>query len=233
VTQTSKGVVAAGRRDQAVETGKALLLARAHFSKSWLAYWVNEVGPCDDDTAYRLVELFRQEVEVYFFDLKRRDVGVRHAANEMFRKWAVGQADYTWEELLGFVRWYDLVSNHKIGVAIAHLFEYHGDGFSDLCIALPLAGKRIVERCYASHLSSDKPRREGFLDPGEIAAAVEEALGDRWRKLISAGENYVESALTNQAEKWFLNRLRSARDNENGWTPEEQELLSHSHFYED
>lgn len=90
-----------------------------------------------------------------------------------------------------------------------------------------MAGKTIVERCLATHPKSKKPRREGFLDEDEIAQAIEESLGERWRKLICNGENYVESTLSDQAKKWFVNNLLG--DHVPGtpdWTDEEQSLLS-------
>lgn len=54
---------------------KAHLLAKAKFDHVFSGYWVNDVKPCDDETGYRLLDQFRKEVEVFYFDYKRKDVG--------------------------------------------------------------------------------------------------------------------------------------------------------------
>ena len=209
------------------EAARAFLLAKAHFDHTHLGWWVNDVQPCDDDTGWKLLEAFRSHVQTYYFGYKRHDVGVKHAAGELFRLVAVGSADYTYEQACGFVKWYDRLHN-RIGRSIGHLFDFHGDGFGDLCDSLPLAGKAIAERCLASNPKSNRPKREGFLEEKEIAQAVQEAHGADWRKFICDGENYVEMALKDQAKKWFLHNLVGEHIPDVApWNEEEQELLSH------
>ena len=215
------------RHKETLVAARAYLLAKAKMDNAYLGWWVNDVNPCDDDTGYKLLEEFHKHVETFYIGYKRHDVGVKHAANELFRRTRTGESTWTYEQVAGFVKWYDRI-HHQIGRGIGHLFDYHGDGFGDLCDSLPLAGKAVIERCLASHPKSNKPRRDGFLDENEIGQAVMDALGEKWHKFICNGENYVEMALSDQAKKWFLHNL--AGDHIPGvepFTDEEQELLSH------
>lgn len=202
------------------ETGKALLLAKSAFNIEYIRFW-NQVPECDDETGFRLLELFRKEVDQYVFKYKRgATVGLENAANEMFRLVAVGSADYTTDELRGFCKWYDKTSN-RIGRAIGDLFDYHGDGFGDLCDSLPLAGEAIVKRCLAT---GKKPKRDGFLEESEVHEAIKE-LGEGWAELIG-GENYVDSVLAREAKKWFLHDLMRSEE----WFPdaESQQAVSYA-----
>jgi hypothetical protein len=197
--------------------GKRLLLACGRWHNAWVSYFAT-VQPCDDEKGFAILDQFRKHVETFVFGYGRKDVGVKHAADELFRLTATGQADYTYDEALAFVVWYDQLKG-RIENSIGHLFDFHGDSFGDLCDSLPLAGREIVERCLASHKKSGK-RREGFLNEDEISQAI---TSDKWRNFCN-GENYVEMALSTQAENWFLHTLKTGEDA--GWTVEEQKILS-------
>jgi hypothetical protein len=226
MTQPNMSEIDTAVRDAA----KAHLLAKSAFNRAYIRFW-HTVELCDDPTGYRLLYQLREHINQYVFKYKRADVGVKNAANEFFRLVAVDGADYSMSEALGFVKWYSKTTR-LIGRAIGNLFEFHGDSFGDLCDSLPLAGDAIIKRCLATNPTSGRPRREGFLEEQEIAEAVGTALDEQWRKFICAGENYVCSALEEQARKWWLYRLLTGRD-DTEWTPAEQEALSYACHGED
>ncbi len=193
------------------------LLAKARFDHAFTKWWAT-VPPCTDDTGWKLLERFRKEIDTYCFTYKRSE-GVAQAASEMFRLVLVDQATWTLTDIYGFAVWYDKLKD-KISNAIGHLFEYYGDSFSDLCDSLPLAGQEVVSRCLASHPKSKSPRRDGFLEEQEIAAAIEVV---KWRTFICEGENYVEMALADQSRKWFKHFILR----ESQWSQEDEKTLSH------
>jgi hypothetical protein len=214
------------------QTAKAYLLAKSRFNRAYYAFWANCVQPCDDETGYRLLVIFRKHIQRFVFELERRDLGVKHAAGDVFRQTLTGEADYSFEQAMGFVKWYEALKN-KIGRSIGHLYEYHGDSFEDLCDSYPLAGQELVARALASHPQSSRPRREGFLDEREVGDAVLDKHGLRWHKFICCGENYVESALESAAKNCWLYRVLTGREEQCAWTPEEQEAVSFAHVWED
>lgn len=200
---------------EAKQAAKAYLVAKSNFEKAYIRHWAS-VQPCNDTMGFRLLHLFQQQVQTYVFDHNRgADPGLKYAANEMYRLIAVGKASYTLEELNGFVVWYAELKA-RIGRAIDGLFEFHGDGFGDLCDSLPLGGKKIVQKCLAT--SPERLKRSGFLSEEEIEEAIEKTVGPQWVKLICKGENYIESTLDNQAKKWFLYNLT----HDKAWFPEEE-----------
>lgn len=219
--RTTTGVGALQER-KTLEAGKALLLARSAFAKEYIQLW-HMTTPCDEATGLRILARFRQEIETYVFKYDRRALGVKHAANELFRLVAVGSADYTFADVTGFVRWYEQLKE-RIAKAIGDLYDYHGDSFGDLCDALPLADPDIVARCLAT---GRKPKRDGFLDSDEIPAAIEAAGDPKWRQFICNGENYIASALEHRARKWLLRELVGSEE----WFPtaEDQEAVSYAH----
>lgn len=184
---------------QAHDRGKAMLIALSSFNSAYLAI-KRSTPPCDDETGFRILELFRKHIQTFVFDYKRgSEVGLKQAANELYRLLVVRNASYTREELDGFVDWYGRLKN-RISKKIGDLFDYHGDGYSDLCESLPLAGTDIVKRCLATNGKS----RDGFLTEEEISVYVRSAVDPHWAKLVLSGEHYVESVLERQAYYWFV-----------------------------
>lgn len=211
---------------------KAHLLAKSTFNRAYTRFWENEVAPCPEEVGWKLLDVFRKVVEEYRFKLNRREVGIKHASWEMFRRELVDQDGYHFHELVGFVKWYRLLTS-KVSAAIGHLYEYHGDSFSDLVDSYPLAGRELVERAFASHPKSSRPRREGFLDEREVGNAVLEKWGSQWHKLICEGENYVVTSLEIACYKSFLQKIVSLDDDQNSWTEDEVPTLRFSgHFDE-
>jgi hypothetical protein len=211
---------------------KAYLLAKSAFNQAYCRFWHAEVQPCADETGWKLLEAFHGTVEQYRFKLQREEQGIQHAAWEMFRLELAGDADYSFEDAVGFVKWYGALTN-KIGRAIGHLYDYHGDSFGDLIDAYPLAGRELVERALASHPKSNRPRREGFLEEREVGDAVREKLGLPWYKLICEGENYVEHALEAACRKAFLLRVLTGGDERVTWTEEEKEAADFANHGDD
>ena len=211
---------------------KAHLLAKSAFNRAYCRFWQAEVKPCSDETGWKLLEIFRGEIERYHFKFKRREEGIKQAAWEIFRQELVGQTDYGFEDLVGFVKWYGALKG-KISQAIGHLYEFHGDSFGDLVDSYPLAGRELVERALATHPKSDRPRREGYLDEQEVGAAVLEKLGSQWHKLICEGENYVVSALEVACRKCYLHRILTGRDEQTAWTEDEKSALNFAGRYDD
>src|SRR5437773_3492877 len=125
------------------QLAKAHLLAKSAFNRAYCRFWQAEVKPCSEDTGWKLLEVFRGEVEEYRFKLKRREEGIKQAAWEIFRQELVGEVDYCFEDVVGFVKWYGTLKS-KIGRAIGHLYEFHGDSFGDLVDSYPLAGRELV-----------------------------------------------------------------------------------------
>lgn len=212
--------------DDLICKAKTMLLAKSRFNGAWLSYWVNHVKPCDEPTFNRLLPVYRGFVDKFVFGYKRGDVGVAQAARELFRQVCTGEASWTWEEAAGFVKSYEQLKG-RVGAAIAHLFEFHGDGFGDLHDSLPLAGDAVVQRCLATHPRSARPRREGFLDEAELTEAVK-ALGPQWGKLILNGENYVASSLESACMNCWLHELLVDRKGIHGWSEQEQGELSYA-----
>jgi hypothetical protein len=206
---------------------KSLLLARSAFNKAYIHHW-HATEPCDDATGRRLLVLFREQIKKFVFDYERKDVGVEHAADEIFRRVLTGEANYTFAEACGFVRWYGKLKG-RISRAVGHLFEHHGDSFGDLCDSYPLADQDLVERALASHPKSKKPRRDGFLDEKEMRDAVLEKIGLRWHKFICKGENYIESALEKAAKLCYLHRVMESKENVT-WSEAELEAANFAYY---
>jgi hypothetical protein len=205
---------------------KVLLLLKSQFNKAWIGFWFNHIQPCDEATFYRLLPVYRGFVDQFVFGYKRIDVGVQNASWELFRQVSTGEGSWTWDEAAGFVKFYEQLDN-QIGRALAHLFDYHGDSYSDLCDSLPLAGEDVVRRCLASHPKSHRPRREGFLEEAELREAVK-ALGPQWSKLILEGENYVVSALRAACKKDWLYEVMVDREGKHGWSEQDKMELSYA-----
>jgi hypothetical protein len=205
---------------------KAMLLLKSEFNRAWIRFWFNHVSPCDEATFYRLLPIYRGFVDQFVFRYKRADVGVKHASWELFRQISPDEGSWTWDDAAGFVKFYEQLDN-RLGRALAHLFDFHGDSYSDLCDSLPLAGEAIVRRCLASDPKSRQPRREGFLEERELRDAVKE-LGPQWSKFILEGENYVLMALLAACKKDWLYELLVDRENKHAWSEKEQEELSYA-----
>jgi hypothetical protein len=207
---------------------KAYLLAKSGFNRAYCRFWQAEVEPCSEETGWKLLEVFRGQVD----KLKHREGGIKQAAWEIFRLELVGAADYAFEDVLGFVKWYGTLTS-KIGRAIGHLYEFHGDSFGDLIDSYPLAGRELVQRALASHPKSDCPRREGYLDEREVGNAVVEKLGLAWHKLICEGENYIVSALEAACRKCYLHRILTGLGEQIAWTEDEKSAVDFASQYDD
>jgi len=214
------------------QLAKAYLLAKSSFNRAYCRFWHSEVKPCSDEMDWKLLEVFRGEVEKYYFKHKRQEQGIQQAAWEIFRLELVGQTDYRFEDVVGFVKWYGVLKG-KISQAIGHLYEFHGDSFGDLVDSYPLAGRELVQRALATHPKSDRPRREGFLDECEVVGAVQEKLGLQWHKLICAGENYVLTALEAACRKCYLHRILTGQEEQVAWTDDEKTAVDFAGHYSD
>jgi hypothetical protein len=223
---------AARNQDDLPNLAKAYLLAKSAFNRAHCGFWHAEVQPCSDETGWKLLDTFRATVEHFRFKRGREELGIKNAAWELFRCQLVGDADYSFEEATGFVKWYERLRN-KIGGAIAHLYEFHGDSFGDLIDAFPLAGRELVERALASHPKSSRPRREGFLDERELDEAVREKLGPGWHSLICRGENYIVRALETACYKCYVYRVLTGDDERVAWTDAEQSAVDFAGQYDD
>jgi hypothetical protein len=210
---------------------KAHLLAKSAFNEAYSCSWHANVKPCADETGWKLLDIFHGEVEKYHFKLNRKEQGIKQAAWEIFRLELVGQADYLFEDVVGYVKWYEALIS-KINRAIGHLYEYHGDSFGDLVDSYPLAGSELVERALASHPKSDRPRREGYMDEREVEEAVLEKWGSQWHKLICNGENYVKSALEAACRKCYLHRILTGMDESISWTEDEKSAVDFAERYD-
>jgi diadenosine tetraphosphate (Ap4A) HIT family hydrolase len=188
------------------ELARAHLLAEKAFNRAYRQFWEAEVTACPQGTGWKLLEVFRREVDRYRIKLDRSERGIEQAAWEIFRLELVGKADYTFKDVVGFVKWYRELKS-RIELAIGHLYEFHGDSFADLVDSYPLAGQHLVDRALATHPESDRPRREGYLDEQEICEAVLEKLGPQWHNLICKGGNYVLSVLEAACQKCYLHRV--------------------------
>jgi hypothetical protein len=211
---------------------KAYLLAKSSFNRAYCRFWQAEVKPCSDEMGWKLLEIYRREVERSRFKLQRRDQGIKQAAWEIFRLELVGEADNSFDDVVGFVKWYGALKA-KTSQAISHLYEFHGDSFGDLVDSYPLAGRELVQRALATHPKSDRPRREGFLDEREVSDAVLEKLGAQWHKLICEGENYVLSALEAACHKCYLHRMLTGREEHAAWTEAEKTAVNFANHYDD
>jgi hypothetical protein len=203
------------------DLAKAYLLAQSTFNRAFCRFWHAEVQPCSDESGRKILGVFRNAVETFRLKSGRDELGMNHAARELFRLTLVGEADYSFDEAAEFVKWYERLKN-AIGVAIAHLFEFHGDSFGDLIDAYPLAGPELVKRALASHPKSDRPRREGFLDEQELHDAVREKLGPGWYKVICRSENYVVHSLEVACYKCYVHRILTGEDERVSWTEAER-----------
>ena len=203
---------------------KEHVLSKAALNRLYCQHWQTQVKACSDESGWKLLDIFRATVETYRFKLKRREQGIKQAAWEIFRLELVGKADYTFHDLVGFVKWYGVLKS-KISRAIGHLYEYHGDSFADLIDSYPLAGRELVGRALATCPASSRPRREGYLDEAEVAGAVQQRLGSRWHNLICHGENYVARALELACYRALVHRIVRDTDELVPWTEEERSML--------
>jgi hypothetical protein len=219
-------------QDDVSRLAKAHLLAKSAFNRLYCRFWQAEVHPCSDEMGWKLLETFRSAAEEYRVKLGREERGIQQAAWEVFRLELTGEADYQFEDAVGFVKWYRALAN-RIGAAIGHLYEFHGDSFGDLIDAYPLTGRELVERALASHPKSARPRREGYLDEREVAEVVREKAGLAWYKVICQGENYIVRALEAACRRAYLHRILTGRDVRVTWTEDEQRAVDFANHYED
>jgi len=218
--------------DEFYALAKAHLLAKSAFNREYCRFWQTQVKACSDDTGWKLLAVFREQVEKFCFKLKRREEGIKQAAWEILRQELVGASDHRFEEVVGFAKWYAVLTG-KVGIAIGHLYEFHGDSFGDLVDSYPLAGRELVDRALASHPKGDRPRREGYLDQQEIGNTLLERLGSNWHSLICEGQNYVVSALELACRKCYLHRILTGRDEQIAWTEDEKSALDFAGQYDD
>jgi hypothetical protein len=219
------------RADELSKLAKTYLIAKGAFNRAYSQYWGSDLSPCPDDTGWKLLEAFRSSVQLFRFKLNRQERGIEQAAWELFRLQLIGEADYSFDDVAGFTKWYSALKS-RIERAIAHLYEFHGDSFGDLTDAYPLAGRNLVERALASHPKSARPRREGFLDEGELRDAVRDALGEAWFAFICSGENYIANALQVACHRCYLHRIHTGRDHRVTWTEEEQSATEFAGHYD-
>jgi hypothetical protein len=211
---------------------KDYLLAKSAFNLAYCRFWQAEVVPCRDEIGWNLLGGLQKQVEEYCFRLKRGEVAIKQAAWEIFRLELVGEAEYSWGEAAGFVKWFQMLKR-KIHHGIRHLYDFHGDSFADLVDSFPLAGRDLVDRALASHPKSQRPRREGYLAQDEIENSVREKLGLDWHRLICEGENYVEAALERACRRSYLDRVLTGRDERVCWTEEEKIALTFAGHYDE
>lgn len=209
---------------------KDLLIARASFNRAYRR-WLDGVEPCTDESGWKVLEVLRVKVAAFCFTFGRYEQGVKSATWEIFRLQLIDRADYGFEDLIGFVKWYRMLRN-RIEEAIGHLYDFHGDSFGDLIDSYPLAGQELVERALATHPKSDRPRREGYLDDREVANAVLDKRGPEWHKLICQGPNYIVNGLETAVRKYYLHRVLS-RHEQVTLTAEEVGRLDGVGLYED
>src|SRR5438552_3048631 len=107
---------------------KAHLLAKSAFNQAYCRFWHVEVKPCSDEMGWYLLQRFQRQVEDFQFKRNRGGQSIKQAVWEMFRLELVGGSDYSFEDVVGFVKWYGTLTR-KISRAIGHLFEFHGDSF--------------------------------------------------------------------------------------------------------
>jgi hypothetical protein len=201
------------------DLAKAHLHAERAFSDAYQQYWQAVVEPCSDNMGWKLLEVFRREVDRFRIKLDHSERGIEQAAWELFRLELVGKSAYRFEDVIGFVKWYHELKG-RIEIAIGHLYEFHGDSFADLVDSYPLAGQHLVERALATHPASDRPRREGYLDEHEVRHAVLEKLGPPWHKVICNGPNYVLSTLEAACKKCYLHRVLTGLEGQDRGLPD-------------
>jgi hypothetical protein len=83
--------------DNVVDHAKVHLLAQSRFNRSYCAFWANEVQPCPEEKGWELLDVFRNQVEVFVFRYGRGDLGIKQAAWEVFRLGLVGRAPYSFQ----------------------------------------------------------------------------------------------------------------------------------------
>jgi hypothetical protein len=218
--------------DDVFRLAKTFLLARSAFNRAYCKSWYGEVQPSSDEVGWKLLEQLRLIITRYYFAFRRHERGIEQASRELFRLELVGQADYSFEDAVGFVKWYGVLKG-KIDESIAHLYEFHGDSFGDLVDAYPLAGQELVQRALASREHGSASRRQGFLDEAELRDALREKLGVPWYRLICRGANYVMHALEMACYQSFLYRVLTGRDERVTWTADEQTAVDFAGRYAD
>src|SRR5256885_693228 len=92
--------------DEAHKLATVYLLAKSAFNRAYRRFWETQVKPCSDDMGWKLLEAFRSEIEKFRFKYGRHQRGIEQATWELFRLELVGKADYHFEDVVGFVKWY-------------------------------------------------------------------------------------------------------------------------------
>jgi diadenosine tetraphosphate (Ap4A) HIT family hydrolase len=157
-----------------------------------------------DDRFWQLLEHLRELIKGNL----ERGAGevILHAAREFFRQAYVTEPplephEYLMEEALQWMQAYESLTR-KLDLALADLYEFHGDSFGDLIDSLPLGGRELCERA----LKTSARSRDGFLDEQEVSEAIK-ALPPPWSHLV-AHENYVNSCLREKAHEYLIAWMR-------------------------
>jgi len=101
------------------------------------------------------------------------------------------------DEALQWLQGYEALT-HRLGEALADLYDFHGDSFGDLIDSMPLGGRALCDRA----LRTSSRCREGFLSDEEVSEAIR-ALPEPWRGLVS-DEIYVASTLQEKAQEFLI-----------------------------
>lgn len=212
--------------DKLRELAKPYMTAKAEWNKAWCETYAAH-PPCTKVKFYKILPLFREAIESFVFKLRRSN-GVEQAADEMYRRVLTGETTWAFDDLIGFSKYYEKLDNALYQPLFDVVTGRGDDGYSDLLDSLPLADERIVDRCLASGKKSRTPR-DGYLTNAEFEADLK-TLGDKWYEFIADGENYVVSSLERAAANRWLSGFWHSHE---GWTPDEQKLLTWAGRYDD
>jgi len=157
-----------------------------------------------NDRFWKLLDHFRELVKCNLD--RQRGQPIADAARELFRLALVTMSplatdQYLMEEALQWFQGYKAL-RHQLDVALADLYEFHGDSFGDLIDSMPLGGRALCERA----LKTSSRCREGFLSEEEVSEAIR-ALPEPWRKVVS-DEVYVASNLQEQAQEYLISWMQ-------------------------
>jgi hypothetical protein len=195
----------------AIEISKGHLEAVVNYltwrHKAQLYFWrfLRGVQPMPlNDRFWTLLEHFRELIKVNL--QRRRGEPIADAAREFFRlalvtKPPLGGDEYMMEEALQWFQGYKGLK-HRLGKALADLYDFHGDSFGDLIDSMPLGGQALCERALKT-----APRcRDGFLTEKEVREAIK-ALAPPWNTLVG-DEIYVASTLEEKAQEFLVSWIQ-------------------------
>jgi hypothetical protein len=210
-------------RNELIRLAKAKQEAEKACHDAW--YKVENKAPMmESEQFWPLLDHVAYEIKVFRFGYGRSN-GVKQGANEVGRQICTGQlpkelSHVTIDDFVSFAKTYNALDGRLSNALWSVVEGYSDDSYGDLIDTVPLLGRDFCKRAL------DGEWQEG--DHNEFIQAIKDEVMDKWAddsKRIGQskarvvdffvhGEEYVEMAISEAAEKWLFYILADQEEEE-------------------